>query len=62
MFSAYIIILSITIGFAHFLLMDGVLVAGLVVNVLLFGVFFVFLIVYSKYPIVVGEFRSKFNN
>ena len=62
MFSAYVIILSITLGFAHFLMMDGIMVAGLVVNVLLFGVFFVFLIIYAKYPLVIGEFRSKFDN
>ena len=54
MFSAYVIVLSITIGFAHFLVMNGVMVAGLVVNVLLFGDFFVFLIILAKYPIVAG--------
>ena len=60
MFSSYVIVLSITLGFAHFLMMDEVMVAGLILNVLLLGVFFIFLIIQGKYPLVMGEFRSKF--
>jgi len=57
MFSAYYIFLSLILSFSYFLIMTSMMMAGLAINVLFCGFFIVYLIIYAKYPLIMGEFK-----